>query len=233
MTLIRVQFAKQDEVRFISHLDLMRTFSRVFRRAKAPVAFSQGFNPHYVVSMGPPLTLGITSTGEYMDIQLALEMSVEEFLGMLKPQMPRGLDLVKGEIVQDNVQALMAQIDIAVYLVRLKTILDKEGIERVLGEFLRQANIFIVREKKKEKKEVDLKPLIRDLKLIYAGSDPVLQMRLQTGSKGNARPEEVISALKAFAGFEEVPLTWMHRQGLYVEAKDRLLTPFEVARTRS
>lgn len=228
MTLMRIQFTKQEEVRFISHLDLMRALSRAFRRAKAPIAFSQGFNPHHLVSMGPPLSVGITSTGEYLDVELAEELSVEEFLELMRPEMPKGLDLVKGEIITREATSLMAHIDIAVYLVRLKTILDKEGIERVLGEFLRQKNIFIMREKKN--RELDIRPLIRELKLMYVGDDPVLQMRVQTGSKGNVRPDEVIAALQKF-GIEEVPLTWMHRQGLYIEAKDRLLTPFEAARS--
>lgn len=227
MKWMRIQFTKLEEVRFISHLDLMRALMRAFRRSRVPIAFSQGFNPHHQVSMGPPLSVGITSTGEYMDVQLAEEISVEEFLNLLRPQMPKGLDIVKGEYIPERVPSLMAHIDIAVYLVRLKTKLEKAGIEQVLREFYSQRNIIITRERKG--KEVDLKPLIRELTLLYAGDEPVLQMRVQTGSKGNARPEEVMTALSEYEGIEQVPLTYIHRQGLYIEQDDRLLTPFEAA----
>lgn len=228
MKWMRIQFTKLEEVRFISHLDLMRALMRAFRRSRVPIAFSQGFNPHHQVSMGPPLAVGVTSTGEYMDVQLAEEITVDDFFAMLKPQMPRGLDLVRGEFIPDNAPSLMAQIDQAVYLVRMKTHLEKAGIEQVLREFYSQRNIIITRQRKG--KEVDLKPLIRELKLLYAGDEPVLQMRVQTGSKGNARPEEVMAALSQYGGIEMIPLTNIHRQGLYVEQDGGLLTPFEAAR---
>lgn len=228
MKWMRLQFTKLEEVRFISHLDLMRALMRAFRRSRVPIAFSQGFNPHHQVSMGPPLSVGITSTGEYMDVQLAEELGVEEFLALLRPQMPKGLEILKGEYIPDQTPSLMGQIDTAIYLVRLKTDLDKEGIEQVLREFYSQRNIIITRERKG--KDVDLKPLIHELKLLNAGTEPILQMRVQTGSKGNARPEEVMAALSEYEGMEQVPLTYIHRQGLYIERDGRLLTPFEAAR---
>ena len=67
----RVKFTKGEEVKFIGHLDIMRLFQRAIKRAKLPVAYSQGFNPHQLLSFASPLTLGATSEGEYGDIEMA------------------------------------------------------------------------------------------------------------------------------------------------------------------
>lgn len=230
MIRLRVQFAKLDEAKYISHLDLMRALSRTFRRAEIPIGFSQGFNPHHLISMGGALAVGLTSTAEYMDLDFSEAITPEEFLQKTRLQMPPGLELIKAEEISTSVDSLMAQINIAVYLVKVKTDLEKEGIEQVLREFKSQKEILVTRVRKKKVREVDLKPLVHEVKLLYIEDEPFLQIRVQTGSKGNARPEEVIQALARYDGIEEIPLTWIHRQGLYVEIEDKLLTPFEVAR---
>ncbi|AZR73279.1 hypothetical protein BBF96_07695 [Anoxybacter fermentans] len=229
MKRMRVQFSKSDEIRFISHLDLLRTISRAIRRAKVPIAFSQGFNPHHLISMGPALPVGLTSTGEYMDLEFQEEISVNEFFKKMKPQLPKGLELIKGEFISPQVDSLMAQINSAVYLVRLK-MNSKKGIEQAVREFSNQKKILIKRKRKGKVRNVDIKPLIRELKVLEIDDQPFLQMRIQTGSKGNVRPEEVMAVLAQYEGIEEVPLTWMHRKGLYVETENKLLTPFEAAR---
>lgn len=231
MTRMRIRFSKLAEIRYISHLDLMRTISRAIRRAKVPIAFSQGFNPHHLISMGSALSVGLTSTGEYMDLELTEELSVLEFLDMMKPMLPNGLELVTGELITGKVDSLMAQINIAVYQVRLKTNLSKGGIEQRIKDFCLEDQILIHRQSKKKVREVDLKPLLRELKVLELAGDFSLEMIVQTGSKGNARPEEVIRALAKYdEGIAEVPRTWIHRQGLYVEKAGRLFTPLEILR---
>lgn len=231
MTRMRIRFSKLAEIRYISHLDLMRTISRAIRRAKVPIAFSQGFNPHHLISMGSALSVGLTSTGEYMDLELTEELSVLEFLEMMKPMLPNGLELVTGELITGKVDSLMAQINIAVYQVRLKTNLSKGGIEQRIRDFYLEDQILIHRQSKKKVREVDLKPLLRELKLLELARDFSLEMIVQTGSKGNARPEEVMRALAKYdEGIAEVPRTWIHRQGLYVEKAGRLFTPLEILR---
>lgn len=231
MTRMRIRFSKLAEIRYISHLDLMRTISRAIRRAKVPIAFSQGFNPHHLLSMGSALSVGLTSTGEYMDLELTKELSVLEFMEMMKPMLPNGLELVTGELITGKVDSLMAQINIAVYHVRLKTNLSKGGIEQRIRDFYLEDQILIQRQSKKKVREVDLKPLLRELKVLELAGDFSLEMIVQTGSKGNARPEEVIRALAKYdEGIAEVPRTWIHRQGLYVEKAGRLFTPLEILR---
>ena len=65
---IRIRFCKDGAMKFIGHLDVMRYFQKVFRRANVDIQYSQGFSPHQLISFASPLGVGLTSTGEYMDI---------------------------------------------------------------------------------------------------------------------------------------------------------------------
>ncbi len=69
--IIRVRFGKEGALRFIGHLDVLRTFQKIFRRAGIPMAYSQGFSPHPIMSFALPLGLGLTSEGEYLDAEIA------------------------------------------------------------------------------------------------------------------------------------------------------------------
>ena len=82
--LIRAEFEKTDELRYISHLELMTFFRRAFRRAKLPLVFSKGFNPHILFSMAQPLKVGMTGWKEYFDLTLSQEMDIGEFIDGLK-----------------------------------------------------------------------------------------------------------------------------------------------------
>ena len=68
----RVKFSKNGPVRFVGHLDMMRYFQKAIRRAGLPIKYSEGFNPHQIMSFAAPLGVGVTSDGEYMDIELSL-----------------------------------------------------------------------------------------------------------------------------------------------------------------
>ena len=72
---LAVVFTKEAPVRFVSHLDLQRLFQRAFRRAKLPLAYSQGFNPHPLVAFATALSVGFTSEGEYLDLTLTEDVS--------------------------------------------------------------------------------------------------------------------------------------------------------------
>lgn len=75
---IRLKFTKGSEVKYISHLDLMRVFQRALRRASIPISYSSGFNPHQEISFAAPLSLGVTSNAEYVDLKLTEPMDVRE-----------------------------------------------------------------------------------------------------------------------------------------------------------
>ena len=99
MQKIKVKYKKGEEVKFISHKDLMRAFQRAVRRAGIPIAYSQGFNPHMKISWGQALKVGQASDAEPAELQLDGWMKPQELQQRLNQQLPRGLEILDAYLV--------------------------------------------------------------------------------------------------------------------------------------
>ncbi len=161
MSIIRVKFVRGEEVKYISHLDLMKLFERALRRSKLPIAYSQGFNPHPQMVFGLPLSVGITSQAEYADFELSEEMDPEEFKNSLSLSLPEGIRIIasKEKVRKDNI---MASISGASYKILLSsdTRLEIRGIQEKMNKLLSRPDIIVNKETKKGIKEIDIKPMI-------------------------------------------------------------------------
>ena len=120
----RIQFSKTGRLKFIGHLDLLRTFQRVLKRAQIPLAYSQGFNPHPLLSFAHPLALGSTGLREYMEMQLEKEMEEKEILARLNANFPEHLHASLCERIPEGTPAAMAQVCAARYTTVSYTHLD-------------------------------------------------------------------------------------------------------------
>lgn len=188
---VRARFTKMGDVRWISHLDLMRLFERALRRAAVPVAFSQGFNPRPAVEFGAPLALGITSLTEMVDVYLGERLELEDYLARLNTALPPEVQLTSAWEVPLKGSSLMALVEESTYKVWLG-----ESIPAAAWEsFMARASIPYEKTSKTGTKTVDLRPLILD---VQPESDRVVKVRLKTGSRGNGKPEDVVEALGAF-----------------------------------
>ncbi|HAD82727.1 MAG: hypothetical protein A2509_05190 [Candidatus Edwardsbacteria bacterium RIFOXYD12_FULL_50_11] len=116
-TRFRLKYSKGPEIRFISHLDISRVWLRAISRARLPIAYSQGFSPHPKVSFGPPLPLGITSRGEYMDIQLD-RPAASEAIGSLQAHLPRGMEISAVKPIMSNARSISELAEAADYMVK-------------------------------------------------------------------------------------------------------------------
>jgi len=96
---IKIKYKKGEEVKFISHKDLMRAFQRAIRRAKLPMAYSQGFNPHMKISWGQALKVGATSSEEYAVLDLGQWLKPAEVRQQLNQQLPPGLEILEAFVV--------------------------------------------------------------------------------------------------------------------------------------
>ncbi|HWQ30533.1 MAG TPA: TIGR03936 family radical SAM-associated protein, partial [Negativicutes bacterium] len=199
----RLKFTKGNEVKYISHLDLMRVFQRAIRRSEVPIAYSAGFNPHQEISFGAPLSLGVTSNAEYVDLKLSSEMAVQEIKERLNGSLPDGIRILDGVVLGDNPKSAMSLVTHARYMVSfyLENI-SPEALEKSLRDFLVQDSIKVMKEQPKkgfELKEVDIRPMIVDMKLVESKTDfHIFECLLLSGSKGNLKPELL---MKAFGGF--------------------------------
>ena len=209
---LRITFAKGQEIKYISHLDLMRLWERILRRARLPLAYSHGFNPRPKIAVAAPLPVGFTSRGEVMDVVLERHISPYNFAKGLAPHLPPGLEVLSVEEVYPKLPSLQSQVRAAEYRVMVSWDGSQEEMEgKLLAEQVRQLLVAEQLPRQRRGKDYDLRPLIEDLWVEGKETDGwVLGMRLRAGSQGTGRPDEVLDAL----GLAEK---------LYVVRRERLL----------
>lgn len=94
MLKVRIKFRKYGVMRFIGHLDVMRYFQKAIRRAEIPIAFTTGYSPHMIMSFAQPLGVGVTSDGEYFDIEITEPISSEKAVAQLNAVMVEGVEVI-------------------------------------------------------------------------------------------------------------------------------------------
>lgn len=205
----RAKFIKGEEVKFLSHLDILRTFNRALRRSGIPVAYSQGYNPHPITSFALPLSVGVTSDGEFVDVDIIEDLSADEFVEIINKGLPEELRVVEAKEV-DLKSNIMSIISGAKYTVRVCG-KGLDDLREKVSSLFAQESIFIEKETKKGIKEADIKPDIRDLKVLNKNGEYVeLYMYLSAGSQSNLKPDAVVKALEKYCGVE-VDDTDVHR----------------------
>lgn len=198
----RVEYSKNGPARFISHLDLVRAFERAMRRARLPLAFSQGFNPHPRISPGPPLPVGVEGEREYLDVELVVELVPEEVRQRLAKELPLGLAVKRVWRVPNGAPALMAAVNRASYRVELPLAgeVTAEEFHRCLRLFLEVQEVNVTRQREGKKRTINIRPGIYHLSGHVEGRLLLLEMTLAVGDQLNVRPEEVVEALSGHCG---------------------------------
>ena len=236
--LLCLQYSKEEEARFLSHLDLMMAMERAFRRAGLPLAFSEGFNPHPRISYASALAVGVTSEGEYLDLQLREELPPETVLERVNQVLPRGLRVKAVVPVVKRKQSLMAVINLARYRVEVPIIqgydreigkehLPSEAIDEAIAQAMALPVYLVQRQGKKGKREVNIRPGIRELTGQIRGQKLILEMAVQTGSSGNVKPEEVVNMVRAGIPWPLGENLRIHRLGLYIYVDAQIWSPLE------
>lgn len=214
MLKVRVKFAKEGAMKFIGHLDIMRYFQKAIRRAGIPIAYSGGFSPHMIMSFAAPLGVGVTSSGEYFDMELTETMSSEQMVKRLNDTMADGMKVLSVRQIPDGkASACMALVAAADYLVGFREEKEPSGDwKEKLQQFYAQDAIIIMRKTKRNEQETDIKPWIYRLEL----RGDQIWMQLSTGSVHNLKPELVMEAFARFLGTELDPFALMiHREEVY------------------
>lgn len=195
-----VKFTKDSSIKFVSHLDLMRTIQRIIRRAELPVKYSQGFNPHMNLSIAQPLSVGVYSSGEYMDIELLEVISTEEFIERFNSCAPSGIraiDAITIEFIPNTKKApqAMAALDAASYKIKIKYN-DVEFLGKEIKTLLSKDNWEIVKRSKKGEKLTNIKPLVK--KFDYEVGETLLYINcvIACGSKENLSSELLSDFIK-------------------------------------
>lgn len=197
MLKVRIKFRKYGVLKFIGHLDVMRYFQKALRRAEIPVAFTSGYSPHMIMSFANPLGVGLTSDGEYFDLELTRPVPSEEAVARLNAVGVEGIEVLSFvEIPQDRKASGMSIVAAADYLVSFKKEIMPETWKKLEKEFLSQSSVVIQKKTKRSEKEVDIRPLIYCFEI----RDEGVFMKLAAGSEENLKPALVIQAFCEFAG---------------------------------
>lgn len=233
MVVARMKFTKGEQVRYISHLDLQRTLQRALRRGGIDITYSQGFNPHPKISFAMALSVGMTSKGEYVDIELNKNMDAHELMTKLNSAFPKGLEVLDCRISDKKHPSLMSIIQKGIYKVQIHTnhnCVENEIKERV-EDFLRQKEMKIRKMNKKGKiKEKDIRPLIDTIQVERVEDQHIfLTMQLAAGSQNNLKPEVLVEKL---VNYGDIPLSYnfikIHRIELLAAGEEGLVSPMEL-----
>ena len=193
---LRLRFAKGEPLKYISHLDLARTWERVFRRAGLPVAHSQGFNPRPRLQIAAALPVGVTGRAEVLDLWLTEALTPGEAEARLRPCLPPGLEVLDVMETELRAPALQAQVRAAEYRVEVWNREPVEAVRSRVQALLDAPSILRQRQHKGKLQTYDLRPLIQAV-TVEPGPDggQVLTMCLQASPAGAGRPDEVLKAL--------------------------------------
>lgn len=210
MQRLRIRFSRGQELKFISHLDIMRLWQRALNRAGIPLAYSEGFNPHPRISLAAPLAVGVTSDAELMDIILTKPVSPHFFTAAVSQQLPPGVKILQVHTIALTMPSLQSQVRYAEYQVEVKTEKAQKDVESALTSLLSVKQLPWQHQRDTGPRSYDLRALIDDLWLIdWRSGYCTIGMRLRCDSTGSGRSEQVAAAL----GFEHHPQS-LHRTRL-------------------
>lgn len=222
---IRVKFSKHGCMKFIGHLDVMRYFQKVIRRAGIDIAYSEGYSPHQKISFAQPLSVGAESNGEYFDMELKSAVSSDDLISRMNATQAEGILVEDAVLLPEKSENAMASVAAADYTVRFR-----EGYEcpfdlaEAISDFNAADTCMITKETKRSTRELDLKEFVYDLHTTADG----LFMRLSAGSGTNIKPALLLSDMYAKRGFELPQFALMiTREEIYSDDKKPLIAAGE------
>lgn len=181
------KFTKEENIKFISHLDVLKTIQKNIRRAELPVEFSQGFNPHMNTSIAQPLSVGVYSSGEYMDMVLTAEVDEQKIVDKLNKTAPSGIKYISALAIpykqgEKKVPQAMALIDAARYTIKVKYS-DVSALEEEMNKLLEVKEWNTIKKSKKGEREVDLRALVKEFSFWIKDEMLILNVVISTGSR--------------------------------------------------
>jgi radical SAM-linked protein len=235
----RVKFTKTGSSKFIGHLDLLRYFQKAFRRAKLDLTYSQGYNPHPLITIAAPLGVGLSSEGEYLDVTLNSCDNEDVMIDRINEAMANNISVIDFIILPEGSKNAMSIVAAADYIVSLKEgydFLSTEDFQDKFREFYNQDTIKIIKKTKRSEIEMDLKPLVYKYEFIDNNKSedgkedlPSIYLQLATGSANNIKTDLVLETFCKFANIAYNPFAFdIHRVDTYANIgnyEDRKLVP--------
>ena len=196
---------KGDEVRYISHLDIQRSLQRTVRRAGLPVSFSQGFNPHPLISFATALSVGQTGDNEWVDIRFDEDITPAEFIRRMNANFPAGMSVTDAYIPKEGTPSVASMMEAAEYTASASGI-ERDAFLRAINEVVTGDRIIVTKSKKQngkkvENAEVDIKPMLYDFYIVSVHPDSItVHTKGRLDAAGGLNMELLLRAINEKAG---------------------------------
>lgn len=202
MSKLRVKFIKKGPIKYIGHLDVMRYFQKVMRRAEIDIKYSTGFSPHQIMSFSAPLGLGMESEAEYMDIEVNTYYDFNKMIQDINAVSSPGLYVKEIVLLPDNAENAMASMQAADYRVEIKKDrLFSFNLQEAIQKYNEMPSYVYEKETKKGSREINLKEFIYKLEYLSENS---FYMFVCANSGDNIKPMQVLKMLYDIQG-DELP----------------------------
>lgn len=219
---VRVEYQKAPEIKYLSHLDLVRVWERMLRRSDLGLQMSEGFNPHPKLSLGTVLPVGVWGKREYLDFELAEPQTEEVIFSHLKEQEPPGVKVLRVKIIADNLPSLMARIDAACY----RMIIPEDvayDTDSIIAEVNGRDSLPVYQ--KNKNREVDIRPGLLSLKLLVEDKQPIIETYLSLGQSSVRLPDLLEILYQNGLPHEGILNIW--REGNYIRVGKEYLCPMD------
>lgn len=217
---IRIKFSKHGVMKFVGHLDIMRYFQKAMRRADVDIKYSEGFSPHQIMSFAAPLGVGLTSNGEYLDIEVLSTKDSRTMLKQLNDVMAEEVEVLQYRKLEDsskNAMSIVAAADYTVVFREKSRPEDEVSFWNEFVSFCQGESIKIIKKTKKSEKELNIRPLIYQVRPTGTG----VFLQVSTGSSNNLKPELILEAYYQAKGMNYPELAFqIQREEVYANTGD-------------
>ena len=192
---IRLKFTKCGNTKFVGHLDTIRFFQRTIRAAGIPIAYSEGFNPHAKVYFAMPLSVGMSSKGEYMELITKEDVDVTEVKELLNKELPEGIKILEAFVIEGKKDSLMSLVKRASYKIEIRKETLSTPIIPLIEQKMLDSELLVEKKTKKGMKQVDIKPLLMNVELNEENEKVEMVVEVAAGSSQNLSPELFLKAV--------------------------------------
>jgi radical SAM-linked protein len=212
---IRVEYGKTSAMRLIGHLDLYKTWERLIRRAKLPLEYTLGFNPHPKINLSPALPLGFTSECELIDIWLEESLALDMIDSALRTSAPPGIRLKSVSEVLESEPAIQTQISSAIYEITFLEFVSH--LEQKIAALETSSSLPRMR----RGKQYDLRPLIEQIEILNHTQGDFQKLKFQLACRDGAtgRPDEVLAELEYPFNLAEIKrVEFLYKHGVEADS---------------
>ena len=224
-----IKFSKEKDIKFVSHLDLLRTIQRVVRRTALPVVYSKGYNPHMSTALAQPLSVGMYSMGEYMDIVFSENIEEGHIIEAFNKNAPAGVKLLDAVLVKDpeegkKIPPSMALVEAAKYIITIKYE-NTDMLNAEIKELLESSEWSILKKSKSGEKLVDIKTMIKNFSYAVESNSLIITALVCCGSKENLSADLVAQFIKNNTSSVSInAFVDIMREDMYVLAEDKAVS---------